>query len=197
MPIAREEEVALIFSEARTHGAWLDQTVDEALLRRLYDLTRMGPTSANSQPLRVVFVSSAAGKEKLRAALAPMNVEKAMAAPVTAIIAFDSAFHLQMPKLFPARPEMKDRLAALPEEDRTRMALLSSTLQAGYLILAARALGLDCGPMAGFDASKVNELFFPDGAWQATLLINLGYGDSSKLFPRLPRLDFEEACRIE
>ncbi len=120
-----------------------------------------------------------------------------MSAPVTAIIAFDTAYHLQMPKLFPARPETKDRLAALPAEERARLGLLSSTLQAGYLILAARALGLDCGPMGGFDASKVNELFFSDGAWQATLLINLGYGDSSKLFPRLPRLEFEDTCRIE
>ena len=196
MPFAREEELALIFTQARTHGAWLDQQVDEALLRRLYALTSPGPTGGNAQPLRVVFVTSAAAKAKLQEALAPMNVEKAMLAPVTAIIAFDVAYHLQMPKLFPARPEMKDKLGNLPPAERERLAVLSSTLQAGYLILAARALGLDCGPMGGFDAAKVNELFFPDGAWKATLLINLGYGDTTKLFPRLPRLGFEEACRI-
>lgn len=195
MKLARDEEVALLFSQARTHSAWLDRPIDDALLRRLYELTRTGPTGGNSQPLRVVFVKSSAAKDKLREALAPMNVEKTMAAPVTAIIAFDVAFHQKLDQLFPARPEMKDRIGALPAEERERMALQSATLQAGYLILAARALGLD--PMGGFNAAKVNELFFPDGAWKATLLINIGYGDEAKLYPRLPRLDFAEACRIE
>lgn len=196
MSLAREEEVALLFTQARTYGAWLDRQVDDALLHRLYELTRTGPTGGNTQPLRVVFVKSASAKEKLREALAPTNVEKTMTAPVTAIIAFDVAFHLKLPQLFPGRPEMKEKLDVLPSQERERLALQSSTLQAGYLILAARALGLDCGPMGGFDAAKVNELFFPDGEWKSTLLINLGYGDRTKLFPRLPRLEFEDACKI-
>ena len=196
MPNAREEEIALLFTQARTFSAWLDQPVEDALLRQLYELVRTGPTSANSQPLRVVFVKSPEAKQQLREALTPMNVEKTMTAPVTAIIAFDAAFHLKLTKLFPARPEMKERLGGLPPAEYERLAAQSSTLQAGYLILAARALGLDCGPMGGFNAAKVNELFFPDGAWKTTLLINLGYGDTTKLHPRLPRLDFGEACRI-
>jgi 3-hydroxypropanoate dehydrogenase len=196
MQTAREEEIALLFTQARTFSAWLDQPVDDAVLHRLYELTRMGPTGGNSQPLRVLFVKSAAEKQKLKEALAPMNVDKTMSAPVTAIIAWDTAFHLQLPKLFPMRPEMKDKIGGLPPAVYEQNALQSSTLQAGYLILAARALGLDCGPMGGFDAAKVDQLFFPRGEWKTSLLINLGYGDRSRLFPRLPRLDFNEACRI-
>lgn len=196
MQTARDEEVGLLFTQARTFSAWLDRPVDDALLRRVFELTRTAPSSGNSQPLRVVFVKSAEAKQRLKPALWPTNVDKTMAAPVTAIIAYDTAFHLQMPKLFPARPEMKDKLGSLPPEAYERFAFQSSTLQAGFLIAAARAVGLDCGPMGGFDAAKVNEAFFADGAWKATLLINLGYGDRTKLFPRLPRLAFEEACRI-
>jgi 3-hydroxypropanoate dehydrogenase len=194
---ARDEELALLFTAARTHHVWQDQEVDDALLKRLYDLTRMGPTSANTQPLRVVFVKSAAAKEKLLPALAPLNVEKTRTAPVTAIIAFDTQFFEKIPKLFPARPEMRDQQAARPVEAREKMATQSATLQAGYLIMAARALGLDVGPMGGFDAAKVDAAFFADGKWKTTLLINLGHGDTSKLHPRNPRLEFEEACRIE
>jgi 3-hydroxypropanoate dehydrogenase len=193
---ARPEELALLFTNARTHGAWQDRPVPDELLHELWELVRWGPTGGNSGPLRVVFVKSAAAKEKLRPALAPMNVEKSMTAPVTAIIAHDVRFWEKLPQLFPARPEMKDRIAALPPDVREGMAVQSATLQAGYLILAARALGLDCGPMGGFERDKVDAAFFPDGAWRTTLLVNLGYGDPTKLFPRLPRLSFEEACRI-
>jgi 3-hydroxypropanoate dehydrogenase len=196
MTALRADELDLLFHEARTHSAWLDRPVDDAVLRQLYDLVRKGPTGANTQPLRVAFVRSADAKERLKPALAPLNVAKMMSAPVTAIAAFDVDFHEKMPKLFPARPEMREQLAAAPPEDRARRALLNATLQTGYLILAARALGLDCGPMGGFDNAKADAIFFPEGQWKSILLVNLGYGDSTKLFPRLPRLDFDEACRI-
>jgi 3-hydroxypropanoate dehydrogenase len=194
---ARDEELALLFRDARTHSAWADRPVDDGLLRRMYELARMGPTASNTQPMRVVFVKSQAAKEKLLPALAPLNVDKTRSAPVTAIVAYDTEFYDKMPKLFPARAEMRDSLAARPIEVRERMAFQSSTLQAGYLILAARALGLDCGPMGGFDPAKVDAAFFADGKWKSTLLVNLGHGDPSKLRPRNPRLDFDEACRIE
>ena len=196
MTIARDAELALLFTAARTHSAWLDRPSDDAVLRQLYDLVRMAPTGGNSQPLRVVFVKSPAAKELLRPVLSPSNVDKTMAAPVTAIIAFDTAFYEFMPRLSPARPQMKEVIAARPPEVRDQQATQSATLQAGYLILAARALGLDVGPMAGFDLAKTDAAFFPDGRWKTTLLINLGYGDPAKLAPRSPRLEFDEACRI-
>lgn len=197
MTSARDEEIALLFTEARTHSAWLDRPVDDGTLRRLFDVARMGPTGSNTNPMRVVFAKSSGAKERLRPALFPLNVEKTMSAPVTAIVAFDTEFYEQMPKLFPARPELRDGLASRPPEVREKMASQSATLQAGYLILAARALGLDAGPMGGFDAAKADAAFFADGKWKTILLINFGYGDPSKLFPRNPRLDFDVACRIE
>lgn len=196
MPIARAEELALLFTDARTHGAWLDGEVSEATLRRLYELTSAGPTGGNAHPLRVMFATTPAAKERLRPALQPQNVEKAMRAPVTAILAFDPAFHEYLPILFPARPAMREQLAAMPDAERDRLALLSATLQAGYLILAARALGLDCGPMGGFDRAQIDTTFFTETRWRSFLLVNLGYGDPSKLFPRLPRLAFEQACQV-
>jgi 3-hydroxypropanoate dehydrogenase len=196
MTTARDEELNLLFSEARTHNVWLDRPVDDATLRRLYDLVRMGPTGGNTQPLRVVFVKSAEAKERLRPVLAPANVDKAMSAPVTAIIAYDSQYFELMPKLFPSRPEMRELQEKMPRERRNHLAILNSTLQAGFLLLAARALGLDCGPMGGFDTTKTDAEFFPDGRWRSTLLVNLGYGDETKLRPRNPRLDFDDACRI-
>ncbi|ATB31111.1 malonic semialdehyde reductase [Melittangium boletus] len=185
-----------LFHEARTHNVWLERPVEDALLHQLYALTRMGPTSSNTQPLRLVFVKSPEAKQRLKPALAAGNVDKTMSAPVTAIVAYDSRFHEQMPKLFPSR-DLKSGFQAMPEEKLHKLAYMNSTLQGGYLILAARALGLDCGPMAGFDNAKVDETFFPDGQWKSNFLLNLGYGDPSKLFPRNPRLDFNDACRIE
>lgn len=186
-----------IFLAARTHGAWLDRPVDAATLHRLYEITRMGPTGANGSSGRFVFVTSAAGKERLRPALMAGNVDKTMAAPVTVIAAYDTNYHEKMGKLFPARPEMGAQLGGLPLPVREGMALMNGTLQAAYLMIAARSLGLDCGPMGGFDRAKVDAEFFAGQSWKSALLINLGYGDPAKLFPRLPRLDFEEACRIE
>jgi 3-hydroxypropanoate dehydrogenase len=194
---SREEEIELLFTGARTHHAWLDRPVPDDLLERLYALVRMGPTGGNAQPLRIVFVKSREAKERLRPALMPGNVEKTMSAPVTAIVAFDARYYDKLPQLFPARPETRDRIAGMPEAQRDQLGTQSALLQAGYLILAARALGLDCGPMGGFVPAEVDAAFFPDGAWRSLLLVNLGYGDRDKLFPRLPRLSFEEACRIE
>ncbi|MGA7634898.1 MAG: malonic semialdehyde reductase [Terriglobales bacterium] len=183
-----------IFRQARTHNAWLPKRVPIEALREAYDLARFGPTSANSSPARFVFLESEAAKARLLPALAPLNVEKTKAAPVTAIVAWDAEFYEKLPQLFP-HADMRSYFAnneKLAEETAFR----NSTLQGGYFILAARAVGLDCGPMSGFDAAKVNAEFFPDGKWKANFLCNLGYGEKSKLFPRSPRLAFEEACRV-
>ncbi|HOX42414.1 MAG TPA: malonic semialdehyde reductase [Myxococcota bacterium] len=182
--------------DARTHNGWSDHPVDAALLRRLYELARMGPTAMNCQPVRLLFVKSQAAKERLRPTLAAGNVDKTMAAPVTAIVAYDTEFYLKLTKLAPHSPDAARKTGGMEPEARRRMALLSATLQGGYIILAARGLGLDCGPMGGFDAAKVDAEFFPDGAWKSIFLLNLGHGDPTRLHPRAPRLDFDEACRI-
>ncbi|MDB5361502.1 MAG: malonic semialdehyde reductase [Rhodospirillales bacterium] len=183
-----------LFREARTHNGWQDKPVPESLLRELFDLAKMAPTSANCSPMRVVFVSTPAGKARLKPALAPGNVDKTMAAPVTAIIAQDTLFYEHLPMLFP-HADAKSWFVgndALIQGTMVR----NATLQGGYLILAARAVGLDCGPMSGFDHAKLNAEFFPDGRFQANFLCNLGYGDPSKLFPRSPRFAFDDVCTI-
>ncbi|ESJ24795.1 malonic semialdehyde reductase [Cupriavidus sp. HPC(L)] len=186
--------IAQLFTEARTHNAWQDRQIDDAVLHQLYEAMKFGPTAANSTPARIVFVKTAAQKEKLVACVSPGNVDKTRSAPVTAIVAFDNAFHEQLPKLFP-HADARSWYVGQPEKI-ARDALVNSSLQGAYLILAARALGLDCGPMSGFDPAKANAAFFPDGNWSVNFLINLGYGDADKLFPRNPRLSFDEACRI-
>ncbi len=191
-----EQLLRQVFLDARTHNGWRDRPVDDVLLRRVYDLARMAPTSANMQPMRLVFVRSHEAKEKLRPALAAGNVEKTVNAPVTAIVAYDTEFHEKMPTLFPARPEMKEYFGALPAAARDFVLLQNASLQAGYLMLAARSLGLDCGPMAGLDRAQVAAASFADVPWKSILLVNLGYGDPARLHPRNPRLDFDEACRI-
>lgn len=196
MAVVNEDSLDLMFRKARTHSAWQDRPVDDVLLRRAYDLARMGPTSANMCPLRIVFVKSSEAKEKLRPALDPGNVAKTMAAPVTAIFGMDFHFYEQLPRLFPhtdARAWFKD----LPDNVLEHIALRNSSLQAGYFMLAARALGLDCGPMSGFNNAKVDAAFFAGTTIKSNFLCNLGYGDASKLYPRSPRLDFDEACKIE
>ena len=183
-----------LFCEARTQNGWRPEAVSIELLKEVYEVACLGPTSANSSPARFVFVTTPGAKARLRPALSPGNVEKTMAAPVTVIVAWDTEFYERLPQLFPAR-DMRTVFAgnsALIHETAFR----NSTLQGAYLMLAARALGLDCGPMSGFDQQKVNAEFFPDGKWKANFLCNLGYGDPSKLFPRNPRLSFDEACRI-
>lgn len=188
------EALNQLFREARTHFAWFPKPVPVELLKQIYDLAKMGPTSANSSPARFVFITTPEAKNRLVPALAPGNVEKTKAAPVTVIVAYDTEFHEQLPRLFP-HADMRSIFVGKPaliEEAAFR----SGTLQGAYLILAARALGLDCGPMSGFDNALVNKEFFPDGKWKSNFLCNLGYGDKSKLYPRSPRLDFEEACRV-
>ena len=183
-----------LFREARTHSAWLPEPVPVKLLHDAYELARLGPTSANGSPVRFVFLTSAAGKARLRPALAPGNVDKTMTAPVTVIIAWDTEFHEHLPKLFP-QADMRSFFVGnrpLIEENAFR----NSSLQAAYFILAARALGLDCGPMSGFNADKLNTEFFPDGKWKVNLLCNVGYGDRHKLHPPNPRLNFEEVSVI-
>ncbi|NWJ27044.1 malonic semialdehyde reductase [Rhizobium sp. RM] len=186
------QALAALFTEARTHNGWNGEPVSDELLTKLYDLTKMGPTSANCSPARFVFVRTAEGKEKLRPALSSGNLEKTMSAPVTVIAAIDSEFYEKLPVLFPhadARSWFTSS-PAMAEETAFR----NATLQAGYLIMAARALGLDTGAMSGFDKNKVDEAFFAGTTWKSNFLINLGHGDPSKLFGRLPRFAFEDAC---
>jgi 3-hydroxypropanoate dehydrogenase len=183
-----------LFRGARTYSSWLPDPVPERVLREIYSLVRLGPTSANGQPARFIFLTTNEAKQRLLPALAAANVEKSRTAPVVVLVAWDAEFHELFPKLFPPK-EMRSVFAANPALLQ-ETAFRNSSMQAGYFILAARVLGLDCGPMSGFDAGKVNAEFFPDGKWKINLICNLGYGDPTSLFPRLPRLDFEEACRI-
>jgi 3-hydroxypropanoate dehydrogenase len=183
-----------LFRNARTHAGWQTKPVSTELLRKVYELSRLGPTSANASPARFLFLTTSAAKERLKPSLMPLNVEKTMTAPVTVIIAWDTEFHEKLPKLFPHADMRSYFVGNEPLIHET--AFRNSSLQAAYFILAARALGLDCGPMSGFDAAKVNAEFFSDGKWKVNLICNLGYGDTERLFPRGPRLEFEEAATI-
>ncbi len=203
-----EEAFEVLFGKARTYSAWLQKPVSEELLHQIYDQVKWGPTSANSCPARFLFLRSTAAKERLRPALSPGNVEKTMTAPITVIVAYDLKFYEKLPKLFPSNPAMAHMFANNPqlvEETAKR----NSVLQGAYLILAARALGLDCGPMSGFDSARVDEEFFaagkcedcgqeffPAGHVKSNFLCNIGYGDPAKLYPRSPRLDFSESCTV-
>jgi 3-hydroxypropanoate dehydrogenase len=204
-----EEGRELLFRKARTHSAWLDIPVTDDVLREIYDLMKWGPTSANSCPARIVFLRTREAKERLAPALSRGNLDKTMKAPVTAIIGYDLRFYEKTPKLFPHNPTIFDGLAKAPPAVAEVAAFRNGSLQGGYFILAARSLGLDCGPMSGFDNAKVDEEFFTgkldagvgkDAAmWthvKSNFLCNLGYGDESKLMPRNPRLDFDEACKL-
>jgi 3-hydroxypropanoate dehydrogenase len=183
-----------LFTAARTHHAWLDKPVADGLLQEIYDLSKWGPTSANSSPMRIVFVKSKAAKEKLLPAVAGTNVDKVRSAPVTAIIAYDQKFYDQLPTLFPAF-DMRPMFVANPSLSE-QAAFRNGSLQGAYFILAARALGLDAGPMSGFDNAKVDQAFFENSSWKSNFLCNIGYGDGAKLYPRGPRLSFEQACII-
>ncbi len=189
-----DEALDQLFRAARTHAAWLPKSVPAQVLREIYELAKLGPTSANSSPARFVFLTTPEAKARLVPALVPGNVAKTQAAPVNVIVAWDTEFYEHLPRLFPHR-DMRSLFVG-HEELIHETALRNASLQGAYLILAARSLGLDCGPMSGFDAAKVNAEFFPDGKWKANFLCNLGYGDASKLFPRSPRLSFEESCRL-
>ena len=189
-----DRSLDIIFREAHTHSVWLDKPVDDALLHQVYDLMKWAPTSANCSPARIVFVRSAAAKQRLLPAMAPGNVEKTRTAPVTAIIAHDTEFHEKLPKLF-LQADARSWFAGNPALIDTT-AFRNGTLQGAYLIIAARSLGLDAGPMSGFDNAKVDQEFFPDGKIKSNFMVNLGYGDHTKLFPRNPRLPFSDAAQI-
>ena len=183
-----------LFTAARTHHAWQDRDIADGLLHEIYDLAKWGPTSANSLPMRIVFIKSNSAKEKLMPALAGSNVEQVRAAPVTAIVAYDQKFYDQLPTLFPAF-DARSLFASNPSLSE-QTAFRNSSLQGAYFILAARALGLDAGPMSGFDNAKVDQAFFENSSWKSNFLCNIGYGDSAKLHPRGPRLGFDQACII-
>lgn len=184
-----------LFLQARTYNAFSGE-IDDATLRRLYDLFKFGPTTANSCPARFVFVKSAAAKARLGPALDEGNHKKTMAAPVVVIVAYDMRFYDKLPMLFP-HTDAKSWFDTKPEDALTTIALRNGSLQGAYLILAARALGLDCGPMSGFDNAKVDEAFFEGTPIRSNFLVSLGRGDRASIFPRSPRLGFDEACRIE
>ncbi len=210
-PMARQTDEALdvLFRDARTFSAWLDKPVPEETIRQTYDLMKWGPTSANSCPARFFFIRSKQAKERLKPILSPGNVDKTMSAPMTMIVAYDLRFYEKLPRLFPHSPAMAKLFEENPQlvESTARR---NSSLQGAYFILAARALGLDCGPMSGFDNARLDEEFFgagkqcegaeqeffSEGQLKSNFLCNLGYGDPASLHPRGPRLSFEEACRV-
>ncbi len=183
-----------IFRNARTHTHWQEREVSDVLLQAVFDLAKMGPTSANCSPMRVVFVKSPEAKERLKPALAEGNVDKTMAAPVTAIVGHDLEFYERLPQLFP-HTDARSWFVGKPELSRDT-AFRNGSLQGAYLMIAARSLGLDCGPMSGFDNEAVDRAFFPDGQVKSNFLCNLGHGDPEKLHPRSPRLDFDQVCRV-
>ena len=185
---------AQLFTEARTQNGYLDRPVTDAQLRELYDLLKFGPTAANTCPARFKFVRSAAAKEQLLSCVSAGNAEKISQAPVTVIVGMDMAFYEQLPKLFPHADARAWFVGNQPSIDAT--AFRNSSLQGGYMIIAARALGLDCGPMSGFDADKMDAAFWADSTVKTNFICTLGYGDATKVFPRSPRLDFDEACSL-
>jgi 3-hydroxypropanoate dehydrogenase len=189
-----DRSLDIIFREAHTHNFWLDKPVSDALLRQIYDLMKWAPTSANCCPGRFVFVRSAEAKQRLLPLMAPGNVEKTRAAPVTVIVGYDLEFYEKLPKLFPQTDARSWFVGNQPLIDTS--AFRNGTLQGAYLLIAARALGLDAGPMSGFDNEKVDREFFAGTKVKSNFVINLGYGDSSKLYPRNPRLPFDEAAQI-
>jgi 3-hydroxypropanoate dehydrogenase len=187
-------DIGAVFEGGRTYNGYEDRPVPDHLLRALYDQLKWGPTSANSSPARFVFVVSEQAKARLLPCVSEGNVAKVKSAPVTVIIAGDTRFYEQMPKLFPSRDFMS--VFASNEAVIADTLARNVPLQGAYMIIAARALGLGCGPMSGFDAAKLNGEFFPDGQWQANFICTLGYGRDDSLHPRNPRLDFEDACRV-
>jgi 3-hydroxypropanoate dehydrogenase len=187
--------LAQIFTDARTHNGFLDKPVPDDLLRQALDIAKIGPTSVNQSPMRVIFVKSKEAKERLRPSLSPGNLDKTMAAPVTAITAYDVRFYEHLPFLFP-HADAKSWFDKLPDEAVREVAHKNGTLQVAYLIIALRAFGLDTGPMTGFDNAKLDAEFFPEGRFKSNVLINIGFGDHAKLFPRSPRFAFEEIAKI-
>ena len=195
-PLLSQQALDTLFFQARTHNEWLDKPVDDALLQQVWELARMGPTSANCSPMRIVFVKSPEAKARLQPALMESNRAKTLAAPVTAIFGNDSRFYDLLPKLFPHTDARAWFAGPGKEEVAATTAFRNGTLQAAYFMLAARALGLDCGPMSGFDNAVVDRVFFPDGRIKSNFICNLGHGNSGRLFPRRPRMEFQAACSV-
>jgi 3-hydroxypropanoate dehydrogenase len=189
-----QDQLALLFSSARTHNEWLDKPVADAQLHSIYEAMKWGPTSANTSPARLVFVKSTEQKEKLVACMSEGNAAKTKAAPVTVIIGMDMQFYDKLPQLFPHTDARSWFVGNQASIDAT--AFRNSSLQGAYFMLAARALGLDCGPMSGFDADKINATFFAGTEVKVNFVCSIGYGDAEKLFPRSPRLAFDEACQV-
>ena len=188
------QPLAQIFTDARTHNGFIDKPVSDELLHKAIELAKIGPTSVNQSPLRVIFLRSHAAKERLRPALAPGNLDKTMSAPVVAVTAYDEQFYEHLPFLFP-HADAKPWFSGDPVK-AARSAFQNGTLQVAYLIIALRAVGLDTGPMTGFDNAKVDAEFFPEGHVKSNVLINIGYGDAEKLFPRSPRFSFDQIAKI-
>ena len=195
MTVIDNHAVETLFTEARTHNVWTDQEVSEEKLRELYQLMHFGPTSMNCQPLRVLFLKSQEAKERLKPALLPGNQEKTMKAPVVAVLGYDTEFYQHLPRMFSHNKDAKSLFEGKTDFINTT-AFRNNSIQGGYFILAARALGLNAGPMSGFNNAAVDEEFFPDGQVKSNFLCNLGYGDASALFPRQDRFKFEEVCDV-
>lgn len=190
-----DKDLDLILRQARTHNGFLPKPVSDVSLQAVYDLMRAGPTSANCSPARILFLRSKQAKDRLAPALSAGNLQKTMEAPVTAVIGYDLKFYEKLPQLFPHNLEARTWFEGKPEVIQTT-AFRNSSLQGAYFIIAARALGLDCGAMSGFDNAKVDAEFWPDGTVKSNFLCNLGYGDATKLFARSPRMSFDEACKV-
>jgi len=189
-----DKTLDILLRKARSHSDFTDRDVSDETLRAIYDLAKWGPTTANSQPQRIVFVRGAEAKERLRPALSATNVKKTLAAPVVAIFAFDMSFYEHIPRFY-TNPQARSWYETTPEAIRTH-SLRNATLQAAYFMLSARALGVDCGPMSGFKNDVVDAEFFPDGRYRSNFLCCLGYGDPASLGPQLPRFDFDEVCEV-
>ena len=184
-----------IFINGRSHNDWLPKEVPDNLLHELYDIMKWGPTSANCSPARIIFIKTSEAKQRLIKYVIESNVEKTISAPITAIIAYDKKFYDHIPKLFPHNPDAKDWFSG-SEEFAEKTAFRNSSLQGAYFIIAARLLGLDCGPMSGFDNEGLDKEFFSETSFKSNFICNIGYGDESKLFKRSPRFDFDQICKI-
>ncbi|SMN10624.1 Predicted reductase RutE in novel pyrimidine catabolism pathway [uncultured Candidatus Thioglobus sp.] len=184
-----------LFTQARSHNGWLDTPVSEVQIKEIYELMKFGATAANTCPARITFITSETAKNKLKMHLDKGNIEKSMRAPVVAIISYDTEFYDKLNILFPHEPDARSWYAGKPEKIKS-VGEMNATLQGAYLMLAARAVGLDCGPMGGFNAETLDQEFFPDGKAKTIFICGIGHGDESKLFPRSPRLSFDEACKI-
>ncbi len=192
----KDDALDILFRQARSQNGWQDKPVALAQLHQIYDLMKMGPTSANCSPLRIVFLTTPGAIARLLPAMSEGNQDKTRTAPVVAILAYDSEFYEKLPQLFPHNPDARNWFTSSAAHADTT-AFRNSSLQAGYFMLAARAVGLDCGPMSGFNPTQIESEFFPEGKHKVNLVCALGYGDPAKVMSRLPRLDFEQACRIQ